>query len=274
MPEYKFNPEEAFNTISAHWKQWDKSVHPKCYVVGISGGKDSTVVAALASKIFGVDNVLGVMMPCGEQKDIADSVRVCDSIGIKGITCNIGRAYEEMLDVVTFDALSPLGISDASGDTKINMPARLRMTMLYAIAQSVGGIVLNTSNLSENMVSYATLYGDHAGSYGPIQGLTVTEIMQLGDWLELPRDLVHKTPVDGLQPSTDEERLGFTYSKLDRFIRLDEGDDEFKAKVLGKFQSGMFKIDIVRIPGPDFDYLGNFVRYNNLPDVRANKGKD
>lgn len=269
MEKYKFNPERTFNEIKAHWEQWAKSVNAKRWVIGISGGKDSTVVAALASKIFGADAVLGVMMPNGEQKDIRDSEEVCHILGIRYCVVNIGKAYEELLDEVTYGALKEFGITKASADTMTNMPARLRMTALYAVAQSIGYMVLNTCNLSEDTVGYSTAFGDNAGSYAPIQGLTVTEIRALGDWLGLPHNLVHKTPVDGLQPLSDEDKLGFTYADLDRYIREDIGTPEFKEKIDGIYRRNKFKTDIVQIPHPDFDYLGNFVRYNNLPEVRA-----
>jgi NAD+ synthase len=138
------------------------------------------------------------------------------------------------------------------------------MSTLYAVAQTVGGMVLNTCNLSEDVVGYATLWGDNAGSYAPIQGLTVTEIRQLGDWMDLPHHLIHKTPIDGLQPLSDEDKLGFSYEALDRYIREDIGSDEFKAHINELYRKNKFKTDIVRIPGPNFDDLGNFVRYNNL----------
>ena len=268
---YKFNPEIAYNKIAYHWEQWDKLVQPKCYVVGISGGKDSTVVAGIGVKNFGYDKIIGVMLPNGEQKDISDSEEVCKFLGIRAVTVNIGKAYEELLDEVTYGALKPLGMDTASYDTKTNTPARLRMSALYAIAQSLGGIVLNTCNLSEDTVGYATLYGDNAGSYSPIQGLTVTEVIALGDWLDLPQHLTHKTPVDGLQPKTDEDKLGFKYADLDRYIREDIGSPEFKAKVDDLYRRNKFKTDIVQIPHPNFDYLGNFVRYNSLPEVRTSK---
>lgn len=269
MDKYEFSPERAYNEIKAHWEQWAKSVNAKRWVVGISGGKDSTVVAALASRIFGADTVLGVMMPNGKQKDISDSKEVCKFLGIKSVTVNIGKAFEELQDEIVYEALQICGVEKPSADTITNMPARLRMTTLYAVAQSVGGIVLNTCNLSESAVGYATLYGDNAGSYAPIDGLTVTEIRALGDWLGLPHNLVHKIPVDGLQPLSDEDKLGFTYADLDRYIREDIGTPEFKEKIDGIYRRNKFKTDIVQIPHPNFDYLGNFVKYNNLTDARS-----
>lgn len=264
MDKYSFNPEDAFHRIETHWKQWAKSVGAERWVIGISGGKDSTVVAALAARIFGADKVLGVMMPNGEQSDIGDSRDVCLDLGIENVTVNIKNAIGGLMQEVEQSALWPLGIKEASYDTITNLPARIRMATLYAIAQTVCGIVLNTCNASEDCIGYSTIYGDNAGSYAPIQGLTVTEIRQLGDWLELPYELVHKTPIDGLQPLSDEDKLGFIYEALDMYIREDVGSDEFKAHINELYRKNKFKTDIVRIPGPNFDDLGNFVRYNNL----------
>lgn len=269
--EYNFKPEEAYNIIEKHWRDWAESVHANGFVIGISGGVDSTVVAALAAKFFGKEHVIGVKMPNGKQTDYADAMRVCDELGIKSCVVNIGKAFEEIIDEVTYCALEPLGIKKASYDTTTNLPARLRMSTLYAVAQSLGYMVLNTCNTSESTVGYDTLWGDDAGSYAPIQGLTKTEVIALGDFLGLPKELTHKTPVDGLQPLTDEEKLGFTYAALDLYIRQDEGSKRLKAVIDDLYLRNKFKTDIVQIPHPDFDYLGNFVRYNNLPDVRVAK---
>ena len=269
MDKYSFNPEDAFNRIRKHWRNWAASVVAKRWVVGISGGKDSTVVAALATKIFGEDAVLGVMMPNGEHADIEDSKDVCLHLGIESVTVNIRKAFGGLMQEVEQSALWPLGYNEASYDTTTNLPARLRMCTLYAIAQTVGGIVLNTSNLSEDVVGYATLWGDDTGSYAPIQGLTVTEVRQLGDWLGLPRYLVHKTPVDGLQSKTDEEKLGFYYEELDKYIREDKGIPAFKEHINGLFMRNKFKTEMVRIHGPNFDDLGNYVKYNNLYDDKV-----
>lgn len=274
MDKYEFNPEKAYNEIKDHWTKWTSRVEAKKWVVGISGGADSSVVAALAARIFGAESVVGVMMPNGEQKDIADSEEVCCTLKIFSITINIGYAYEEMLDEVVFGALRPFGIKRAAEDTITNMPARLRMTALFAVAQSLPhAMVLNTSNLSEDTVGYATVGGDDMGSYAPIQGLTKTEVVALGDWLGLPHNLTHKTPIDGLQPKTDEEKLGFTYADLDKYIREDIGLLEFKAKIDKLYLRNKFKTDMIHIEGPNFDYLGNFVRYNNLPDAEKTDKK-
>jgi NAD+ synthase len=274
MDAYYFDTERAYNEIKDHWTKWATAHGVEKWVVGISGGVDSSVTAALAVKIFGYDHVLGVLMPNGEQKDIADSEEVCRTLKLFSVIVNIGDAYEAMLDEVVFGALRPFGTMRASEDTITNMPPRLRMTALYAIAQSIPHtMVLNTCNLSESTAGYDTLWGDDAGSYAPIQVLTKTEVVALGDWLGLPHNLTHKTPIDGLQPKTDEEKLGFSYADLDRYIREDIGTPELKAKVDDLYRRNKFKTDMIHIEGPNFDYLGNFVRYNYLPDAERKDKK-
>lgn len=269
MDKYKFNPKEAYDIIRRKWSQWSEAIGEKKWVVGISGGKDSTVVAALAARIFGKENVIGIMMPNGEQKDISDSIAVCEFLNIPNFTVNIKNCFGGIVQELENNFCNRIRVRELSYDTITNLPARLRMATLYAVAQTIGGIVLNTSNASENTVGFATLYGDHAGSYAPIQSLTVTEIRQLGDWLGLPHNLVHKVPVDGLQEKTDEDKLGFKYEDLDRYIREDVGTEEFKSKIDILYRKNRFKTNIVQIPGPNFDHLGNFVRYHNLPDLPA-----
>jgi len=256
---YQFDAAKVHDSLVKQCRSWfDGFGRPK-WVVGISGGKDSTFIAGLGAEVAGPKNVIGVMMPCGEQADIGDSVRVCETFGIEGVTVNIGRSYEELIDEVVFGALRRIGVMKTSKDTLINLPARLRMATLYAVAQSVGGMVLNTSNLTENVLGYSTLYGDHAGSFAPIGNLTVTEVLALGDSMGMPNDLIHKTPMDGLQPLPDEARLGFRYADVDRYIRCDEGDDAFKENIAVRYLNNRFKTDIVRIPAPVFDFP-NFVQ--------------
>jgi NAD+ synthase len=218
------------------------------------------------------------MMPQGEQSDIRDSIAVCNILDIRHTTVNIGGSVSAITDEI-YKNRSNSGIYPTK-DMDINLPARIRMATLHAIGQCVDGRVINTSNLSEDMVGYATQFGDNAGAYAPLQGLTVTEVKELGKYLidvlgiegyyakcngfvdmkELMTKLVDKTPVDGLQAQTDEERLGFTYADLDKFIRLNEGSDEFKALIRKKYQQNKFKLEIVQMPQPDFSYLPNFVK--------------
>lgn len=265
--KYEFTPQLAFSNIETHMKIWAEQTNAKNFVVGISGGKDSTVVAMLLCAIFGKDRVYGVMMPQGEQSDIQDSRVVCGVLGIRHTTVNIGGSVSAISDEI-YKNRSKSGIYPTK-DMDINLPARIRMATLHAIGQCVDGRVINTSNLSEDMVGYATQFGDNAGAYAPLQGLTVTEVKELGKYLievlnisvaSLMTDLIDKTPVDGLQAQTDEQRLGFTYADLDRFIRFNEGSDEFKALIRKKYQQNKFKLEIVQMPQPDFSYLPNFVK--------------
>ena len=276
--KYDFTPQLAFANIETHMKIWAEQTNAKNFVVGISGGKDSTIVAMLLVAIFGKDRVYGVMMPQGEQSDIHDSIDVCNILGIRHTTVNIGGSVSAITDEI-YKNRSKSGIYPTK-DMDINLPARIRMSTLHAIGQCVDGRVINTSNLSEDMVGYATQFGDNAGAYAPLQGLTVTEVKELGKYLidvldidgyyaknngfidteTLMSNLIDKTPVDGLQAQSDEERLGFTYADLDKFIRLNEGSDEFKALIRKKYNANKFKLEIVQMPQPDFSYLPNFVK--------------
>jgi NAD+ synthase len=280
--KYEFTPQSAFANIETHMKTWAEQTNAKNFVVGISGGKDSTVVAMLLCAIFGKERVYGVMMPQGEQSDIQDSIDVCDILGIRHTTVNIGESVSAIADEI-YKNRSKSSIYPTK-DMDINLPARIRMSTLHAIGQCVDGRVINTSNLSEDMVGYATQFGDNAGSYAPLQGLTVTEVKALGIYLidvvdidenrwyrpqniidcssdrYTLRHLINKTPVDGLQAQTDEQRLGFAYADLDKFIRLNDGSDEFKSLIKKKYQQNKFKLEIVQMPQPDFSYLPNFVK--------------
>lgn len=229
--------------------QWIKDFFEKngkdCMaVVGISGGKDSSVVAALCVEALGKDRVIGVKMPCGEQKDIDYSNMLINHLGIRGYTMNIGDAVGEIRSKF------PVGVK-ISDQTTTNLPARIRMATLYAISQSVNGRVANTCNLSEDWVGYATRYGDAAGDFSPLSQLTVTEVKAVGRELGLPSELVDKTPTDGLCGKTDEDNLGFTYAELDAYIRDGiEPSEEVKAKIDSTHEKNLFKLQ----PMPSFVY--------------------
>ena len=206
------NVEKTTNDLIDWIKKWFDENGPNCNaVIGISGGKDSTIIAELCARALGPDRVLGVLMPNGVQKDINDSIEVCKIIGIRYIIVNIAPAVEALKKEIGFEL---------SSQSETNLPARVRMTTLYAISQSNNGRVVGTCNASENYVGYFTRYGDGASDVEPIGNLTVSEVIEIGDFLGLPYHLVHKTPDDGLPNSnTDEEKFGFTYSELDKYIR-------------------------------------------------------
>ena len=182
-------------------------------VVGISGGKDSSIVAALCKEALGKERVIGVLMPNGEQKDIADAKALVAHLDIPNYICNIKEAVDGVVH-----SLDSAGV-EISRQTIVNLPPRIRMSTLYALSQSNNGRVANTCNLSEDWVGYSTRYGDAAGDFAPLGKLTVQEVKAIGRELDLPDFLVDKIPSDGLTDRTDEDNLGFTYAELDKYIR-------------------------------------------------------
>ena len=209
-------------------------------VVGISGGKDSSVVAALCVEALGRDRVIGVLMPNGEQNDIDMARKLVDFLDIMNFEVNIKEAVNGVLNSL------PMNGYDISEQTITNLPARIRMTTLYALSQSMNGRVANTCNLSEDWVGYATRYGDAAGDFSPLSQLTVAEVKEIGRVLGLPAELVDKTPSDGLCGKTDEDNLGFTYEVLDRYIRTGEIDDEdIKNKIDIMHEKNLFKLQLM-----------------------------
>ena len=209
-------------------------------VIGISGGKDSSVAAALCVEALGRDRVVGVLMPCGEQHDIDCAYKLVNHLGIKHFTINVKTAVEGI-----HEALKEGGI-EISQQTRTNIPPRIRMTTLYAVSQSINGRVVNTCNLSEDWVGYSTRYGDAAGDFSPLCNLTVDEVKKIGRVLGLPDDLVDKTPIDGLCGKTDEDNLGFTYAVLDRYIRTGEIDDKNTKKLIDtKHRNNLFKLQLM-----------------------------
>lgn len=241
-----------------------KSNPSKKAVVGVSGGKDSTATVYAAVKAYGKENVLGVLMPNGEQSDINDSIRVCTELGIKYIIINIGDTYKQLTKTIESAA-----DTEVNYQYKTNTPARLRMTTLYGIAALFGGRVLNTCNRSEDVLGYSTFYGDSAGSYGPLCDYTVTEVRQIGIALGAPNDLMWKVPSDGMCGSTDEINLSkqldipnFTYERLDHLIRreMDEVDftvDEIN-RIVELYNKMKFKIEIIQMPHPDSGLVDYF----------------
>ncbi|MEE1053408.1 MAG: NAD(+) synthase [Acutalibacteraceae bacterium] len=214
-------------------------------VVGISGGKDSSVTAALCAEALGKDRVIGVLMPSGEQPDIDMAYMLVNHLGIKHYEINVKNAVEGVIKSM------PEGL-DVSVQSKVNLPPRIRMSVLYFVGQSLNGRVANTCNLSEDWVGYATRYGDAAGDFSPLANLTVTEVKEIGRVLGLPQELVEKTPTDGLCGKTDEENLGFTYAELDRYIRTGKIDDTAKKEIIDrKHKMNLFKLQLMPSFKPD-----------------------
>ena len=213
-------------------------------VVGISGGKDSSIVAALGAEALGKERVIGVLMPCGEQHDIDMAKLLVNTLGIKHYVVNIKDAVDGIINNIPFELQK---------QSLINLPPRIRMSTLYAVSQSNNGRVANTCNLSEDWVGYSTRYGDAAGDFSPCSNLTVQEMKQIGRLLGLPDVLVDKVPVDGLCGKTDEDNLGFTYAELDRYIREGVIEDESKkAKIDRMHKMNEFKLKLMPAFKPEF----------------------
>ena len=219
---------------------------PDCNaIVGISGGKDSSIVAALCVEALGKERVIGVLMPCGEQADISCSYKLVEHLGIKHFVVNVKDSIEGLKKAFPSEI-------ELTPQATTNLPPRIRMATLYAVSQCFNGRVANTCNLSEDYVGYSTRYGDAAGDFSPLAKITVTELKEIGHLLGLPKDLVDKTPIDGLCGKTDEENLGFTYAMLDTYIRTGEIEDEkIKERIDRLHKMNLFKLKMMPMFEPD-----------------------
>ena len=253
--EKVFSPQEECEHIVDWIKEYFVKNGPDSKaIIGISGGKDSTIAAALCVRALGPDRVIGVLMPQGFQHDIEDAREVCKGLGIQSYEINIDNTCAEL-----YQALDK-GIYDGTNTTifinraiTTNLPARIRMTTLYAVAAELGGRVCNTCNRSENYVGYSTKYGDHAGDFAPLEEYTVKEILEIGEVLHqemgLPMELIYKTPSDGMCGKTDEDNMGFTYAELDAYI-LDGVIPEYETlkKIEQAHSRNLHKIHTIHIP--------------------------
>ena len=223
-------------------RDWFAFTGGKKAVVGISGGKDSTVVAALCKEALGPKNVIGVLMPNGTQKDIEDSLRVVEFLGIESKMVNIE---------IPFDSICGALDGSLSEQSKINLAPRLRMAVLYAVAQGCEGRVACTGNACERFVGYTTIYGDLAGDFAPIADFTVSQVVETGLELKLPKDLVLKTPADGLSGKSDEEKMGFLYSDVEKIMEnmaTKEVEKSQASKIMKRHFENAFKSDLIQIP--------------------------
>lgn len=248
---YKFNAEKTKDEVVTWIRDWFDINGQKCNaVIGISGGVDSSVVTSLCVEALGKNRVFGVQLPCGEQSDINFATQLINHLGIKRCTVNILNAVNAIKNEFPKDI-------NISNQTIINLPARIRMSTLYAISQSMNGRVANTCNLSEDWIGYSTRYGDSAGDFSPLANLTKTEVREIGRILSLPNELVNKTPTDGLCGKSDEENFGFTYDMLDTYIRTGIIDNEIiKSKIDTMHEKNLFKLQLMPSFKPS---LSNFI---------------
>ena len=243
-----FDAVKVKNDLVQWIREWFEQNGKDCKaIIGISGGKDSSVVAALCVEALGKDRVRGVMMPNGVQSDIKDSELLCEFLDIAYRKVNIGKTCEQLMR----DMGHCPPIVELPEQAKINLPPRIRMATLYAVSQSDNGRVACTDNLSEAYIGYSTRWGDNVGDFCPLANLTSEEVVAVGDALGLPYELTHKVPSDGLCGKTDEDRFGFTYKVLNKYIRTGVcEDEEIKNKIDAMHQKNLFKLQ----PIPTFPY--------------------
>lgn len=248
-----FDAQKATKDCVAWIQDFFEKNGPGCNaVLGISGGKDSSVAAALCAKALGRDRVIGVLMPNGEQPDMDMSRLLVEQLGIRSIVVNIREAFQGVMAALAAgELLQGMEAVKPTAQTVANLPPRLRMATVYAVSQSVNGRVVNTCNLSEDYVGYSTRYGDSVGDFSPLSHFTVQEVKAIGRTLGLPRELVEKPPADGLCGKTDEDNLGFTYEVLDRYIRTGVCEDiQVKQRIDRLHQCNLFKLELM----PSFAY--------------------
>lgn len=241
----EFDAEEVKNECIQSIRDWFEQNEEDCNaVVGISSGKDSTIVTALCIEALGKDRVIGVSLPKNgiQDKLTYDIIKYFD---IAFYEVDIQHAYvsikDEIVDGIRNDKAKK--IKSLSVQAKINLPARIRMNVLRTLAQCLNGRVMNTCNASENYIGYSTVDGDASGDYSPLHNLTVTEVKAVGYALGLPKEFIEKIPDDGLCGKTDEENFGFSYDTLDKYIRTGIcEDEEIKKKIDIMHEKNLFKL--------------------------------
>ena len=237
-----FNPQLQLAGLLEWMDTQLKACHGRTAVIGISGGKDSSTVAALAAAAYGREHVFGVLMPDGVQPDIDYSQALVEHLQISHCTINIHDAVQGVLKEMARVGLTP------SRQTTVNLPSRIRMSTLYAVAQSLDdGVVINTSNLSEDWVGYCTIYGDSAGAFSPLGMYTTEEVIALGRQLGLPEKFLIKPPSDGLTGLTDEDNLGFTYHAVNEYVRRGVADPVIKEQIDAKHRASRFKFQTIPV---------------------------
>lgn len=248
-----FNVEEQTEKVIDWTRNWmnEKGEDSKA-IIGISGGIDSSTVAAILEKAIGKERIIAIKLPCGVQKDIDYSNKLIEHLGLTSFEINIGEAYNLLTKEIR--KVSKNGETFPCSAYSTNTPARLRMTTLFGVAAIVGnGYVAGTGNLTEDVVGYSTFYGDGAASFDPILLFTKKEVIEIAKYLGLPKELYEKTPIDGMSLNddgsykSDEQKLGFTYEEVGNTIRTGNRGEHYD-KILNMFNKNKFKNEIVKLP--------------------------
>lgn len=243
--------EKVINSVKDYFNKLGKTDA----VIGISGGKDSSVAAAVCVAALGKEHVHGILLPCGIQRDISDSYKLIDFLNIDYDVQDIETMVKESLALVSG--------ADKSYNAKTNVSARIRSNQIMVAAQTNDWIMINTSNRSEDVLGWATLWGDSIGSFSPFNMLTTEEVIEIGDDLGLPNELTHKTPIDGLQPQSDEEKFGFTYHEVNELIRKGIKGPNFD-KIISMYLKNKFKLEMIRLPNFNPELPDYFITHYSI----------
>ena len=245
MLEYSRLINEAENAIK--WiKNYVDSCGAKGVVIGNSGGKDSAVVIAMATKALGKENVLAIAMPCNSIKeDLADARLVAEKFGVRTLEIDLSDTYNTLESSINSE-LESLDI-ELNNDSKINIKPRMRMMTLYGVAQSFGCLVIGTGNLCERMVGYTTKWGDSASDFNPIANFTVDEVLAIGEYLGVPDKIIHKAPNDGLGGQTDEEKMGVTYKQIAEYIETGRTDESVMENIEKRNRTSKHKRELIPV---------------------------
>ncbi|HPF20589.1 MAG TPA: NAD(+) synthase [Syntrophomonas sp.] len=245
-PIQSFNKEEStMNTeaVSDYLVNWlrEKVQAAGCrgLILGISGGIDSAVAAALAKQAF-PDDCLGLLMPCeSSAEDLQDGLLLVESLDMHYHIINLEEAYRALLKELAHAIDLP---EDSGRLVRANVKPRLRMTSLYYMAQAHQYLVMGTSNKSEITVGYATKYGDNGVDLQVLGDLRKEQVYALARYLNIPEQLITKAPSAGLWGGqTDEGEMGFTYRELDEYIRTGAGATELVGKIQTMYERSAHK---------------------------------
>lgn len=216
-------------------KEYVEKTKAKGVVIGNSGGKDSAVVLAMATKALGKEKVLAISMPCNSiSGDFEDARLVADTFGVKFLKIDLTSTYRELEKEISLT-------KKLTEEAKINIKPRLRMMSLYAIAQTLNYLVIGTGNLCERMVGYTTKWGDSACDFNPIGNFTVKEVLAIGELLNVPEEILSKAPNDGLGGLTDEEKMGIKYSQIEEMIEEGNTEENAKKEILKRYELSKHK---------------------------------
>lgn len=228
-------------------KQYVENSHAKGIVIGNSGGKDSAVVLAMAVQAIGKEKVLAIAIPCCSiAKDLEDANLVAKTFGVQSLTINLTSCYQEMEKEIN-DSLASYDLQGLLEESKVNSKPRLRMTTLYAVAQTLGYLVIGTGNLCEAMVGYTTKWGDNSSDFNPIGNFTVEEVLKMGEYLGVPKEILQKEPSDGLGQKTDEEKMGITYQQIAEMIETGETEETAKQEIQKRYEASKHKRSLVPV---------------------------